>query len=109
MRLHCFFRRCLLLCLASWLWAAAAAWAGPALQLPGDAPGAIDAWPAVSLLSDPDGRLDADTALRRLGEFRPSTGPHANLGPRRDVVWLHLPLRPWAATAAGCWTSTTHR
>ncbi len=93
MRLPRLLHRCLLLCLACWLWAAAAAWAVPALQLPGDATGPLDAWPAVTLLSDPTGMLDADGALRRLGEFRPPTGPQGNLGPRRDAVWLHLPLQ----------------
>ena len=85
-------RRPLLLCLAGWLWVAAAAWAGPALQLPADATGLLDAWPSISMLSDPDGSLDAEGALRRRAEFQPPTGPHANLGQRRDVVWLLLPL-----------------
>jgi len=80
------------LCLAGWLWAATAAWAGPALQLPGDADGALDAWPSISMLSDPDGSLDAEGALRRRADFQPPRGPHANLGQRRDVVWLLLPL-----------------
>lgn len=85
-------RLCLCLCLGGWLWAAAAAWAAP-LQLPADAPGALDAWPSITLLSDPDGTLDADAALRRLPQFQPPAGPHFNLGTRRDVVWLHLPVQ----------------
>ena len=31
--------------------------------------------------------------MRRLDAFQPSTGPHANLGLRREVVWLHLPVQ----------------
>ncbi|HQC97317.1 MAG TPA: diguanylate cyclase [Aquabacterium sp.] len=94
MRPHRSLRSCLHLWLAALLWGwAAAVQAAPPLQLPDDAPVAIDAWPAVSLLSDPDGRLDAAGALRRLADFSPPDGPHANLGPRRDVVWLYLPVQ----------------
>jgi diguanylate cyclase (GGDEF)-like protein len=80
--------------LAWWLWAAGAAWAGPALLLPGDAEKPLDAWPAVTLLADPAGMLDAEGALRRLGDFQPPTGPHANLGPRQGAVWLQLKVMP---------------
>ncbi len=52
----------------------------------------VDAWPALRMLPDPDGRLDVQAVLGRLAEFdRPDT-PHANLGPRRDAVWVQLPL-----------------
>lgn len=93
MRLHHLVRLSLQLCLLALLCVAAAARAALPLQLPDDAPATIDAWPAVTLLADPDGRLDAAGALRRLSDFRPPAGPHANLGPRRDVVWLHLPVQ----------------
>lgn len=52
----------------------------------------VDAWPAVRMLPDPDGTLDVQAVLGRLAEFRRSDTPHANLGPRRDAVWLQLPL-----------------
>ncbi len=77
-----------------WLWAAGAAWASPALLLPADATKPLDAWPAVTVLADPTGTLDAEGALRRLGDFRPPTGPQANLGPRQGAVWLQLQVVP---------------
>lgn len=86
-------RHCLQCLLAAWCWLAGAAWAAGPLLLSADAVGPVDAWPALRLLSDPDGTLDADGALRRLAQFQPPTGPHANLGPRRDVVWVLLPLQ----------------
>lgn len=93
MCLHRRFRFSLRLCLAVLLCLAGAARAALPLQLPHDAPVAIDAWPAVTVLGDPDGRLDAAGALQRLQAFQPPEGPRANLGPRRDVVWLHLPVQ----------------
>jgi len=90
-------RRCLRtlfrLSLAVWCWAAAGAWAGAPLLLPADAAGPIDAWPAVRVLGNPGGMLDAEGALRRLAQFEAPDGPHANLGPRRDVVWVQVPLQ----------------
>ncbi len=50
----------------------------------------IDAWPAVTSLIDPTGTLDVAQARARAQDFAPPTAPHANLGPRRDVVWLRL-------------------
>ena len=77
-----------------------AASAQPPLQLQ-DGVGQVDAWPALTLLSDPDGLLDVAAVLRRQADFRPPDGPHANLGPRRDAVWLQLPVV--AAGGDGRW------
>ncbi|MEO5696868.1 MAG: diguanylate cyclase [Burkholderiaceae bacterium] len=57
------------------------------------AAGSIDAWPAVTVLADPDRELTVDQARARRAEFAPPTGPHANLGVRRDAVWLRVPVR----------------
>ncbi|GCL65732.1 diguanylate cyclase [Pseudaquabacterium pictum] len=65
----------------------------PAPLLLDSADGEVDAWPAVRLLSDPGGALQLEAVRQQLDRFTPPAGPHANLGPRRDVVWLHLPLQ----------------
>lgn len=57
-----------------------------------DRQGEVDAWPAVRMLVDADGSLSPDAALRRLADFRIPDTPSANLGPRREVVWLALPV-----------------
>jgi diguanylate cyclase len=57
-----------------------------------DARARIDLWPAVTMLSDPEHRLDAPQALVERGRFHRPDVPHANLGPRTDTVWLHVPL-----------------
>jgi diguanylate cyclase len=91
-----------LLCLLGLL-LAAPAWAQPmpALQL-ADADGEVDLWPAVTLLADPDGRWQLDDVLAHKAEFRRPGGRHANLGVRRDVVWLHVSLEP-ARGSNGRW------
>jgi diguanylate cyclase (GGDEF)-like protein len=61
----------------------------PTLQLGPGVP-AVQAWPAITLLSDPALQLTADEAVARLDEFRAPPPPYANLGPRRDAVWLQL-------------------
>lgn len=55
--------------------------------------GSVDAWPALRMLVDADGSLTAESAQRRLGDFLPPDTPNANLGPRREVVWLALPVQ----------------
>jgi 7TMR-DISM extracellular 2 len=62
--------------------------------------GAIDAWPAVTMLADPGRDLTVNQVLARRGEFARPAGAHANLGVRRDVVRLHLPLRVPAGAQA---------
>jgi diguanylate cyclase len=52
----------------------------------------IDAWPALRMLSDPDGNLSAADAFGRIDQFQPVQAPAGNLGPRRDIVWLQLPV-----------------
>ena len=57
-----------------------------------DAAGEIDAWPAVTLMAEPAAALTIDEVLLLGPQFKPPTGPHANLGVRRDAVWLRVPL-----------------
>ena len=56
------------------------------------AAGVVDAWPAVTVLSDPTKELTLEQVLARRSEFAAPTGPHANLGQRKDVVWVRLPV-----------------
>ena len=83
-------RRCLLGVLL--LFAAALPAHAERVLLLSDATVDIDAWPALTILSDPDGGLDAEAVLRRLPQFAVPDAPHGNLGVRRDVVWMHIPL-----------------
>jgi diguanylate cyclase len=50
----------------------------------------IDAWRAVTVLYDPARTLDVEEVLARRATFLPPSGPHANLGVRRDAVWLRM-------------------
>ena len=68
-----------------------AGWCGEPLRLT-DEQASIDLWPAVTVLSDPEHALDERSVLTRLADFRPPQSPHANLGVRRDTVWLRVPL-----------------
>ena len=54
------------------------------------AAGVMDAWPAVTVLSDPSRELTLEQVLARRSEFAAPTGPHANLGQRKDAVWVRL-------------------
>ncbi|MFY9513383.1 MAG: 7TM diverse intracellular signaling domain-containing protein, partial [Rubrivivax sp.] len=62
------------------------------LQLSGDTPD-IDAWPALTAWTDAQGQADLDAALAQRQHFAPPDTPHANLGVRRDAVWLRLQLQ----------------
>jgi len=53
----------------------------------------VAVWPALGLLADAGHTLTLDQVRQRRAEFRPPTGAEANLGPRREAVWLHLPLQ----------------
>jgi len=100
---------CRLVCL--WLLAAGCAvgpaWAGTAAAAPAplllDAaqPGQ-DAWPHVRMLVDDGLGASPGPLLRRLADFRPHSGPAANLGSQRGVVWLHLQVQA-PAGPAGPW------
>ncbi|MGB7991262.1 MAG: diguanylate cyclase [Candidatus Methylophosphatis roskildensis] len=81
--------RCVLLLLL--LAAAPARATTPTLVLDGD--DAIDAWPAVTMLADPGGALTLAQVLARRAEFVIPEAPHANLGVRREAVWLRVPLQ----------------
>lgn len=78
--------RLVLLCLL-----AAAAWPlqAAALRLPAGG-GSIDAWPATRMLVDVSPDADATTVLARLDQFVAPDVPRANLGARREPVWLAL-------------------
>ena len=67
-----------------------------------DDQGVVEAWPAVTMLADAEGRLALPDVLRRQRDFVPPSGPAANLGVRRDVVWLRVPLSV-PATETGRW------
>lgn len=83
--------RCLLL--AVLLLAGVAVRAGEGPLLLDDSAEVVDAWPALRMLADPARELTATQLRARLADFQRPQGPHANLGLRRDDVWLHLPLR----------------
>jgi diguanylate cyclase (GGDEF)-like protein len=92
--LRCFLALLLLIGLTVALGPASAG-TGPPLPLQlqlQDRQGEVDAWPAVRLLVDAEGSLTPAAALRRLADFRAPDTPAANLGPRREVVWLALPV-----------------
>ena len=57
-----------------------------------DKEGEVDAWPSVRMLVDANGSMTPDAVLRRLADFSVPDTPSANLGPRREVVWLSLPV-----------------
>lgn len=61
------------------------------LRLGADTP-VVEAWPALRVLADPEQRLDAAAALAAKARFETPEVPRGNLGPRRVVTWLHLPL-----------------
>ena len=58
-----------------------------------DAHPQVMAWPAVTVRGDPSHALTLDDIRREPRAFEAPSGPEGNLGPRRDTVWLHLPLR----------------
>ncbi|QTN21920.1 GGDEF domain-containing protein [Rhizobacter sp. AJA081-3] len=62
----------------------------------------VEAWPSVTVLSDPSHTLTLAQVLARRDEFVTPGGPHANLGPRQDAVWLRVPVT-LAATAPRRW------
>jgi diguanylate cyclase len=68
-----------------------AGWCAEPLRLT-DGQASIDLWPAVTVLSDAEHQLDVHGALARRADFRPPQSPHANLGVRRDTVWLRVPI-----------------
>lgn len=50
----------------------------------------IDAWHAVTILYDPTHALGVQDVIERRASFAPAEAPHANLGVRRDAVWLRI-------------------
>ncbi len=62
----------------------------------------VEAWPAATMLSDPSRAMTLEQVLARRDEFVTPGGPHANLGPRQDAVWLRVPVT-LAATAPRRW------
>lgn len=54
--------------------------------------GGLEAWPAVTILADPAGTLTADEARGREDDFVAPAAPRANLGARREPLWLKIPV-----------------
>jgi diguanylate cyclase (GGDEF)-like protein len=72
---------------------ASPAHAGPPTIELSAATATADAWPALTVLADAHLDLSPEQALARLPEFAPPETPHANMGVRRDAVWLRVPVR----------------
>lgn len=66
--------------------------AGHALLLDHTLP-AVDAWPTVTVLADPSGALTLPQVTTQMDRFVRPTGAYANLGMRRDALWLHIPVQ----------------
>lgn len=66
--------------------------AAPGLVLD-DAQAEVAAWPWLGLLVDAGQTLTLDQVRQRVADFHPPDGPEANLGPRREAIWLRLPLQ----------------
>jgi len=71
---------------------AATAAAGAAVQLDGTQR-AVLAWPALTVLPDASHALTLAQVRERQGEFRPPGTPEANLGQRREAMWLRIPVQ----------------
>ena len=71
------------------------------LQL-GTAAAVVDAWPAATLLVDAAGTLTPEQALASRDRFVRPAAPHANLGVKREPVWLRVPVHV-AAGDPGQW------
>jgi diguanylate cyclase len=99
--MNSFVRR--ILCVLFSLPACLTAWAGDAqaLQLL-DSRGEVDAWSAVTMLADPTGTWQWADVVQHGHEFTAPGGPMSNLGVRRDVVWLRVPLAV-PANESGRW------
>ena len=69
----------------------AAAGAREPLRLGADTP-VVEVWSALGVLADPEQRLDAAAALAARPRFEAPQAPRGNLGPRRGVTWLHVPV-----------------
>ena len=96
----CQFRRLLRWALALVLGSLEAA-AGAAPLLLSDGQTEVAVWPALRLLADAEQTLTLNQVRRRLADFQPTESPDANLGPRREAIWLYLPLR--VADGDGQW------
>jgi diguanylate cyclase (GGDEF)-like protein len=71
---------------------AAAPRAAPDLVLDDQRP-EVDVWPALRLLADAGHTLTLEQVRQRLADFHPPEGAAANLGSRREAIWLYLPLQ----------------
>jgi diguanylate cyclase (GGDEF)-like protein len=66
-----------------------------------DAHPVVGLWPALRMLSDPAGTLTVGEAAARAEQFQAMPSPVGSMGPRRDVLWLYLPLQ--VAAGDGRW------
>ncbi|MGE0798385.1 MAG: diguanylate cyclase [Lautropia sp.] len=66
--------------------------AAPASELPESAD-TFEAWPRITMLADPSRSLDIDQVMRRPEAFVAPDTLHANLGLRKESVWLRFPFQ----------------
>ncbi len=67
-----------------------------ALTLAGTA-GRFDAWPGAQVLFDAEHRFTLADVMARREAFATPEVPRANFGPRKETVWLHIPVRAMLA------------
>ncbi len=87
------------------LWLAAAAWANTvpaAVTVLSDAAPRTEIWDGATLLADPSGALTLADVQDRTADFRPLSGPRANLGKRSGAVWLRVAVQV-APDSRGRW------
>ena len=89
-----------LVALLGMAWMPTAAWGESALLLSDQEP-TRDAWSAVTLLVDPGHGMTLAQVREHQADFLPPSTPTANLGQRRESVWLHVPLQ--VASGDGQW------
>jgi diguanylate cyclase (GGDEF)-like protein len=86
-------------------WGGAGAWAGAEpdrLARLSDRTPRLEIWDQATGLADPSGALGLAEVRAREDEFRPLTGPRANLGRRAGGVWLRIPVQV-ADDSKGTW------
>ena len=81
-----------LACVALTLWALPMAHAQTS-----PTPTRVELWSQVTILSDPSHKMGWQEVAAQAKRFEVPSGPYANLGPRSDTVWLHIPLQTPAA------------
>jgi diguanylate cyclase (GGDEF)-like protein len=91
--------------LVLFLWGGSGAWAGALpdmLMRLSDGTPRVEIWDQATALADPSGALGLADVRAHEAEFRPLTGPRANLGRRAGAVWLRIPVQA-ADDSKGHW------